>query len=372
MINDLFYAVDQRKTFSKIQALNWANGDISKIHFYAMDSAFDSCDWARPKASWESLLRARCQQLRDQYDYLCLWFSGGWDSTTVLNAFAENSIKLDEVCIYQRKFIDDNEPGSAALYAAQIKNHYLPDLKITFIDIDHTHCDSVYGKYQQDWIMTPGCNLMFPKLHRWFLHNDLNEVQQIKKIKNRNRVDIEAHDKPRVLLYQNRWYCFFPDVSLINYMGADVEMFYITPSLPELHISQVHMSIDYMEQQMSACQHLGDETFSHRVQNSDYQFFKTWNLAIGRSCTDNISAVHGMLKSTTGQNPISLESQKLAHHSFSSGSQSYKIYQQGLSDVYDITGIDVRTGSVLPTIMSKQWFVRGLNYAAGKGYQQIA
>jgi diphthamide synthase (EF-2-diphthine--ammonia ligase) len=38
--------------------------------------------------------------LRDKYDYLILYYSGGSDSWTVLNTFLENNIKLD--CVYVR------------------------------------------------------------------------------------------------------------------------------------------------------------------------------------------------------------------------------------------------------------------------------
>ena len=358
MINDLSYVVDNQYTYSKIQALIWAGGDVNKIRFNAMESTFDFCDWARPTESWEKLLKIRCQQLREKYDYLCLWFSGGWDSTTVLDAFARNKIKLDEVAIYQREFIDDIEPVSAATYAEHIKKNYLPELTINFVRIDHKHHDSVYKKYNHDWIITPGCNLMFPKLHRWFFYNELDSVQQSKITSKGRRGNIEAHDKPRVMLNQNRWYSFIPDVSVINYMGTDVEMFYISPDLPELHVAQTHMSIDYMEQQMALLCRDTDERFSHEVQSHSKEFFQSWNLSIGRSCVDNISAKHGLLKSTTGQNPISIESSQLLNYSMSTKSKSYEIYQQGLSDILEITGYDIKQGVALPTILSKQYHVR--------------
>ena len=45
------------------------------------------------------LYRERAQQLRDQYDYLIIAFSGGADSDTVLKTFLENNIKIDEVWV---------------------------------------------------------------------------------------------------------------------------------------------------------------------------------------------------------------------------------------------------------------------------------
>jgi hypothetical protein len=52
------------------------------------------------KIGLKELYKQRAQMLRDKYDYLILYYSGGSDSWTVLNTFLENNIKLD--CIYVR------------------------------------------------------------------------------------------------------------------------------------------------------------------------------------------------------------------------------------------------------------------------------
>lgn len=353
---DLYYMVGNQRTVSKIEALHLAHGDADKVRFYAMDQVFDHYSWQRPLRSWAELLKERCLQLRDKYDYLCLWFSGGWDSTTVLDAFATNNIRLDEVCIYQREFINDSEPRSALLYAESLKKTCMPNLKINVIDITHRHHDQIYNKFGRDWILTPGCNLMFPKLHRWSLHYELDEVLCHKQ-KQHNRGDIEAHDKPRITLDQNTWYAFFPDTSLIHYMGTDIEMFYMTPDLPDLHIAQTHMSIDFFEQLL--CNDLiASPTDIHRIQSHQrHDFNRYWNEAIGRTCVDNESAISGWLKSTTGQTPMSEESHQLLCHAASTNSKSYRIYQQGLIDIRDQIGIDV-TVQTLPTVLSKKWYVR--------------
>jgi hypothetical protein len=49
--------------------------------------------------SLEEHYKTRAQQIRDNYDYLILNFSGGSDSTTILDTFLKNNIKLDEVYV---------------------------------------------------------------------------------------------------------------------------------------------------------------------------------------------------------------------------------------------------------------------------------
>jgi len=68
---------------------------------YQIDEAWHSIDWTQDvKASYSDLLRERCEQLRNKYDYLILMYSGESDSLTVLNCFVNFGIKLDEVLMY--------------------------------------------------------------------------------------------------------------------------------------------------------------------------------------------------------------------------------------------------------------------------------
>ena len=59
---------------------------------------FNIFDWSKePTESWKELKKQRAQHIRDNYDYVVLYFSGGSDSTTVLNSFYDNNIYIDEI-----------------------------------------------------------------------------------------------------------------------------------------------------------------------------------------------------------------------------------------------------------------------------------
>lgn len=68
---------------------------------------FDSVDWQKePTESMKELCKQRAQQIRDTFDYIVLYNSGGSDSTTVLNAFLDNDIFVDEVITVSYEGID--------------------------------------------------------------------------------------------------------------------------------------------------------------------------------------------------------------------------------------------------------------------------
>ena len=107
MINTYWeYAGTQYKT--KIKAIEASGGDVHSISFFAFADSFYSYSWDKePTESWEELLLERALTLREKYKYLKLWFSGGGDSTTVLNTFLRNNIYIDEIIVY-RFAINDN------------------------------------------------------------------------------------------------------------------------------------------------------------------------------------------------------------------------------------------------------------------------
>ena len=68
------------------------------IVFNFNHDVFGRLDWSQePPGSIFDLYRERAQQLRDQFDYLVLMYTGGSDSREALQAFLDNNIHLDEV-----------------------------------------------------------------------------------------------------------------------------------------------------------------------------------------------------------------------------------------------------------------------------------
>ena len=96
-----FYQVGDFRTYSKFEAIEQHTKTNKKLQWNFNDTIYRSYKWDQePEESLSELYRQRAQQIREQYDYVVLWFSGGADSTNILNAFIDNNIKLDEVASY--------------------------------------------------------------------------------------------------------------------------------------------------------------------------------------------------------------------------------------------------------------------------------
>ena len=88
-----FYQVGNFKTYSKFDASAVSEKTNQALKWNFNDEAYHSVDWEKePPESLSELYRKRAQQLREKYDYLVLWFSGGADSTNILDSFLIDSL----------------------------------------------------------------------------------------------------------------------------------------------------------------------------------------------------------------------------------------------------------------------------------------
>lgn len=96
------YCVGDLRFINKYDALVFATETNQSVAWDFNDAVFSCFDWTVPiPESIDELYKRRAQQIRDKYDYVSLFFSGGVDSTNVLHAFIDNNIQLDEVVMFK-------------------------------------------------------------------------------------------------------------------------------------------------------------------------------------------------------------------------------------------------------------------------------
>lgn len=252
------YQVGDLKFFSKLEATQAHDSLGLPIHWNFNEAVFSSYNWqVEPTESLDELYRRRAQQIRDKYDYLVLWFSGGADSNNVLNSFIDNDIKIDE-CVSlvnyaatgdKHNFLNGEIFNVAApkIEQARLKQphliHRLVDL--SQITIDHfTQKDTKF-----DWIY-----------HMNGYLNANNASKQDIKLKVKEWADminagkkvgfIHGIDKPRITQVKDNYYFMFVDlvdtavsgnIQMLNRPWEFDELFYWTPDMPELVIKQAHV-----------------------------------------------------------------------------------------------------------------------------------
>ena len=117
-----YYTVGEKKSYSKLEVLEWGEPEW---HFN--DGVFSAIDWTiePPFDLWE-LYKQRVKQIREQYDYVVLMYSGGADSHNVLSSFLEADCKIDEIAT----FWDYEKSGEKDSYLnAEITRVVIPHIK---------------------------------------------------------------------------------------------------------------------------------------------------------------------------------------------------------------------------------------------------
>lgn len=258
-----YYTVGNKVFSNKIEAL-MASANEHFPHWNFNDQVFDSVDWSvDPDLNIETLYAERAKQLREKYDHVAIFFSGGADSSTVLNSFIKNNITVDEIIVghpesglrdWGQSVNSDPRYTVSEYYHTVVpqlkeleKTH--PQIRITINDYFQ---DMIDAYKTDDWII--GARDYFhPSFISRYSKKNLPHIKQIcesgKKV-----AFVYGVDKPRIAIINNHYHCYFLDIiantstwDLDNYPNATTEFFYWTPDFPILPVRQAHLVANWLD-----------------------------------------------------------------------------------------------------------------------------
>jgi hypothetical protein len=328
---DNYWSVGNQKTYSKLEALIWANGDIAKVQYHWMENTWDKVNFSiEPTQSWQELCIARARQIRDTHDWVCLWYSGGWDSAGVMQAFIDAKCPIDEIAVADwSHYYDDGEISHAFANANWYKTHINPSVVIRSTDLDFDHVDNWFNS-NKNWITSPGDTIRFTRPN-WGIRTTSN--LDILKSKDRlNRAEVMGLEKPRLDIYNGAWRTFMPDTVMSNAAACGATQFYCSQHLPELHVKQVHMAIRFFElNKFTTAEEVhGIQSFK-MFRNKNW--YPEWNAAVGRSMPTNLNTAAGTQKTSNPPGVNAPMDKKIVEHAQSTNSNSFKIYNSGINQL---------------------------------------
>lgn len=289
-----YYTVGELKFYSKTEALLAEVKTGLKHVWHFNDEVFSSYNWrTEPSQSLDELYRMRAQQLRDQYDYLILWYSGGADSDNILRSFIENDIKLDEVASYVNyEFTGSKEHmQNAEIFFVAYPNIEIAKQKQPWlIHRIEDYSNDVHDLYKKTDNQSVGIDWIYD-LNGWLSVNALAKQEIKTRIAEWNTLyeqgkrvcHIYGIDKPIIRRAGNRYIFHFwdridnavtPRSQRLNRAWEFNELFYWTPDLPELIIKQAHAVKKYLRKPTVFDQHLETNTgyYVHTVDRNGNRF----------------------------------------------------------------------------------------------------
>jgi hypothetical protein len=355
---DIGYEVEGKFTRSKIRALELANGDISKINYRWQENCMDQLLWEiEPQEDLNSMVDRYVKKIRDSYSTVSLSFSGGYDSYTIFRAFARNNLVIDEFIIWERDWATGSlvqDSNEALAMAKLIKKDLWPNLKINLIRWgDSQSIYDYYLKHERDWIYHSGEVLRFSKHSRDFLwqHN-----YDVKKLMDRGPscIYINGLDKPRLDIYDDKWWACRTDRSMYSEMGDWCLQFWF---IPEIYLKQTWMMIRWMESNQRAT-----NKYVHQLQSFDVpeSHYRDWNLAIGRDLPPTKFCQGYGEKHVWSGTHNCIESKPLLDHARLTDKRLVDLYSAGID--YIKTKFDSVTmpDGRLPALFSKKYFVKNV------------
>jgi hypothetical protein len=258
-----FYRVgDQFCSYSHFEALEEKQRSNKEISWDFNDSFFSSIDWTQePTETLEELYIERARQLRDQYDYLVLFFSGGADSHNILNAFVNGGVHLDEIVSHHSHRIsgvDKNSSvdlmGEISLAAVPEANRLLetsPRTKHRVIDvsdfIESTMIEIATTEMKYDVLYL---NNHYHGPHRFGVKT-IPKLPEYRKLYDQGRKVCFIHgiDKPEIYFEDRKWsFRFISHVDsswdvqrqMENHNFGDDAFFYWDPSAWKIPVKQSH------------------------------------------------------------------------------------------------------------------------------------
>ena len=256
-----FYQVGNKIFTNKMLAMYEASTAKLEVKFNFHDEVYSKIDWEkRPTGTLKELYKHRAQQLRDEYDYITINFSGGPDSWNVLNSFISNGIKIDEIYtrwgLAERKFTPasntdyrESNTGSEFEYAVLPVLKYLeknyPEINIVIDDLSECFQTELTEKkfLNSDQYQMLSC----------FFHTVRQSEKEKQAEKKGKKIGIVyGYDKINCRVKNGNFYAYFTDgmcggdATLYN-SSRKFECFYWTPNYPFIPILQAHYIKDFLK-----------------------------------------------------------------------------------------------------------------------------
>ena len=242
-----YYSASKKVFYDRISALK----DPEPCFLYYYDKEFLQFDWTiEPSESLKELYKQRAQQIRDEYDYIILAYSGGIDSTNMLESFYYNNIHVDEIltvgALSQDSVEGSDENHNGDLYHnvfPTLQRMSLPNTKVTVQDYSLLFGDvknlMPMRKYGNEWTKGLGGTYYSPHIMFW------RSIHEYLKYPDKKVALIFAIDKPFLFPDVKGFYFEFSD-GLLQAYNDTIENFervnfYWEPKAAKVLIKQLHM-----------------------------------------------------------------------------------------------------------------------------------
>ena len=295
------YTVNGKIFSDKIEAILEANKTLADINWSFHDEKLRKIKWyVEPELPLQTYYKLRAEQIRNEYDYVVIMFSGGADSRNIIQTFIKNNIKIDEVITsipetglnnYKINSQNINSENAASEWELSVYpvlkelSNFYPNIKITINDLFKNMLN-----YKSDEWLYQSSDWIHPSTVARYKLENLKHLKDLAEQGKKIGV-IYGTDKPFLVYENNGWLTSVISDLAVNvarspfdndYPNVDIVLFYYAVDMPELMIKQSHVLARWINlpennyiKYLIYDNRIGNETFKNtvydKIQNSHYQ-----------------------------------------------------------------------------------------------------
>lgn len=267
-----YYTCNGIEFSSKINACIYSQTVNKPVEWVFHDDVYSKYPWhIEPEQTLDELYDARARQLREQYDYIILSYSGGSDTNNILESFIRCNLHIDEIVTNHitkatEKFtIIDPSNKAASNFAAEHQLQAIPRLqyiydklpktKITVLDVSDVVLNSMDMFDDVEWVHERNDYLSIGQLFRYNYFHFSEMKKQFDKDK--KVAIIVGVDKPRTVITDTNDFrvCFndaTANIASVNdfnteYSNIKTELFYWSRNTAPMICKQAHVIKNWLE-----------------------------------------------------------------------------------------------------------------------------
>jgi hypothetical protein len=259
-----FYQIGQYQTYSKMEAIELHRRIRIHPHWNFNEVEFSKYDWTvEPVETLDELYAKRARQIRESYDHVVLFYSGGADSSNIVNTFVNNGIHFDEIATYNFWSADSDPNNFFNSEQLQVSYPRIKQLQNQGIDFKHRRIDLseiaskilTNDQYRLNRAYYGSARWGVSHLAKGYIREIIPEYQRIIE-SGKKLVFVWGCDKPRLYKENNRYCVKFLDVvdsgiscrtQLINNEYEYDELFYWAPESVDIICKQGHVLKRFFE-----------------------------------------------------------------------------------------------------------------------------
>ncbi len=264
-----FYTVGDFKTYSKLEAIEHSGVSHKPVEWNFNKDVFENFDWTQePPGSLEFWYGERARQIREKYDYIVLWYSGGADSHNALMSFVKNNIYIDEIAQFhnlggtngdKNSWLNQEVFATSAPITQELieNNPVYKHTKHRLVDLTELQTEVlIKDNNQWDYFYKVGTYLSPNALARSYMREVIPDYRNLIN-QGKSVCFIYGAEKPCIEKHNAQWYLSFTDTidyavsprtQMLNRDWEHNELFYWSECLPAMLAKQAHVVQRFLNQ----------------------------------------------------------------------------------------------------------------------------